>query len=391
MAPRELTRLVEGSRRFSFFRLGDGELRFLLEAQNGPVQNLPQLLRPSCQCALGNPGLTDKDYVRLLTSFERCSLVDVYGDLPYNEENLQRLKWKYPQNDGTVISSGRVGFIFYWIHSEFRKYLTRHRCLFCGAEAALLCELLKEPEYRQIAQAYWPYDGDIYFLQPRRDGRFLSEDLDRIKEDIARFVVERCIDTVFLALGGAAKIIAYELAEELGIRAIDVGSALRSLTYSGSDGYAGWRAPHHVFLVRVPFALYMRALRRAHPDYDAVALLAKAHAQLCLELHRKTPLQSNTSDIHDLNMYDPSKENLRYFREGYQVYKREYRSLWRKSEEAKDLVREFDGWRRRKGLGWDGKLFRAGVLVMGCIRNVVQRLAWRLRGRNLSKEHLWHV
>jgi len=205
MAPRELTRLVEGSRRFSFFRLGDGELRFLLEAQNGPVQNLPQLLRPSCQCALGNPGLTDKDYVRLLTSFERCSLVDVYGDLPYNEENLQRLKWKYPQNDGTVISSGRVGFIFYWIHSEFRKYLTRHRCLFCGAEAALLCELLKEPEYRQIAQAYWPYDGDIYFLQPRRDGRFLSEDLDRIKEDIARFVVERCIDTVFLALGGAPR------------------------------------------------------------------------------------------------------------------------------------------------------------------------------------------
>jgi hypothetical protein len=365
-----LTTLLEKHSTLSFLRLGDGELRFLLQVQGGEGELTARNLRASCEIAYGDPGLTKAQGKRLLASYERCSFLDLYGGLPYNNEHLPRLRWhRDPRTLGNA-SSGAIGLLFEWLYHDFRHYLSQHRSLICGAEAVLLEQLLKDPEYRRIASPFWPESIDVLFVQPRHDGARLSQDLDLIKEDLKAAVREHCPDTLFLSLGGASKIIGYELAQELGIRAVDFGSALRALTYSGSDGYAGWRASHHPHLLRVPFDVYMRALRKAHPDLSPAMLVAKAHAQLCLELQRKDLLKSGTSDANDGSMFDATAQNLRNFWESMRTYRREILPLVERDQEALALAREFRLWRWKKGLDWDGRLFQLGVLVKGLLRSL---------------------
>lgn len=372
----DLTRLLEEHARFSFLRLGDGELRFMLQCQEGEENDPPRALRASCEIAHGDPGLLRAHYPRLLTSYERCSFLDDYAELPYNREELSRLRWHRSSDSLGDASSGAGGLIFSWVHSELRGYLGRHRSVVCGAEAGLLEQLLKSPEYRQLAAPYWPDDAAVTFLQPYADGIRPGENLERIKAELTAKIREHRADTLFLSLGGAAKILCFELAEELGIRAIDFGSTLRSLTYSGSDGYATWRASHHPHLVRVPLELYLPALRAAQPTLEAPALLAKAHAQLCLEVQSKELLHSVTSDVNDCTKYDDSAQNLEHFGESMRYYRREVLPLARGHAEARALVKEFRRWRWKKGLEWDGRLFLFGVACKG--------LARRLTGRTRS-------
>ena len=369
-AAARFTALMEQQRGFSFLRLGDGELRFLLEAQENVELTERRGLRPSCEIAYGSPAVTRKDYDRLLKSYERCSVIDLHRDLPYNRAHLARLRWRRaPEAIGTA-SSGAVGLLFTWLHHEFRSYLTRHRVVICGAEASLLRELLTDPEYRRIAASYWPEGANVTFVQPRRDGRNVSEDLDAIKDDLTEAIRDHRADTVFVSLGGGAKILCYELAAELGVCAIDCGSALRALTYSGSDGQSLWRASHHPFLFRVPLDVYLPALQRAYPGIDPMTLIAKAHAQLCLDLQRKVLLQSVTSDANDGAMFDPSSENLRTFAESFAWYRRSVLPIARINPEAAVLVSEFAHWRRKHGLGWDGRLFRMGLAVKALGRRI---------------------
>lgn len=366
-----LTALLEQHASFSFLRLGDGELRFLLQCQSGEAHDPPRELRPSCEIAHGDPGLLRAHGPRLLESYEQCSFLDDYAQLPYNREMLPRLRWTRREDSLGEISSGAGGLIFSWVHGEFRQYLAGHRSLICGAEAALLEQLLKQPEYRSLAADYWPEDAAVFFHQPHADGLRPGENLDRIKADLRAIIRERSVDTLFLALGGAAKILCYELAAELGIRAIDFGSALRSLTYSGSDGYATWRASHHPHLLRVPLNVYLRALRAASPQLDPAGFLAKAHAQLCLEVQAKELLHSVTSDVNDGSKFDDSAESRRNFRESMRTYRREVLPQTHGSRPARALVREFRRWRWKKGLEWDGRLFLLGVACKGALRKLL--------------------
>jgi hypothetical protein len=369
-AAKVLTDLMEANSKFSFLRLGDGELGFLLHMQGSERDYARRDLGPSCEIAHGNPALTAKDYVRLLRSFECCSVIDLHSQLTYNAEHLGRLRWDRSSSTIGTASSGRTALLFTWVHHELRTYVSRHRSVFCGAEASLLRELLTDVEFRQAAAPYLPADSAIHFLQPRHDGVRVSEDLDDIKSDLAALVREQQIDTIFVSLGGGAKILCHELAEELGIRAIDFGSALRALTFSGSDGQAAWRSSHHPFLFRVPIHVYLRALRRAHPDIDPVTLIAKAHAQLCLELQHKVLLQATTSAANDGAMFDASGENLRNFKEAYAYYREHILPLGDSSAEASRLIAEFRHWRRKHGLGWDGRLFQLGVRAKSAVRRV---------------------
>lgn len=364
----DLTSLLERHASFSFLRLGDGELSLLLQFQKAIDPHSAPRLQPSCEIAHGSPGLSLEYGERLLRSYERCSFLDLYSELPFNRENLARLSWqRAPGTHGTV-SSGGVGLIFEWVYHELRDYLLTHRCLVCGAEASLLRELLTDEAYRVTAERFWPREAAVVFLQPRRDGAHLADDLDAIKDDLRREVRAHGIDTIFLSLGGAAKILCHELAEELGIRAIDFGSALRSLTFSGSDGQSSWRSSHHPFLLRVSLEVYIAALRRARPELDPVTLLAKAHAQLCLDLQRKELLTSKTSDANDAAMFDASPENLAHFAEGLRFYRRELVPLAHGDARAEALAREFRAWRRKKGLGLEGRLFQLGVAAKGTLR-----------------------
>jgi hypothetical protein len=184
------------------------------------------------------------------------------------------------------------------------------------------------------------------------------------------------VDTLFLSLGGAAKIICYELAEELGICAFDFGSLTRGLTYSGSDGHNFFRAVHYPFYFRVPFGTYMSALRRAMPGLTAAQVLAKAHAQLAFEFIRKEVGWSYASERLGDDCLDFGPENTAAFREAYRVYKREYRPLAGNDPEAVRQLDEFDQWLTRFRVGARGKWLH----YRGRSVRALSKLARRLTG-----------
>jgi hypothetical protein len=361
-AARDLTRLMEADPAFCFLRLGDGELAFLLRAQNQLEDREPSL-KPSCEIAHDGPGIHPRHAARLLQAYERCSYLDFYERVPFNAEYLGELALQRPpelaRNSGPETSQ----ILFTWTLQEFGPFLRGRRSLFAGAEGALLRELWSDAGYRQIAHAFWPADATVFFHQVRDDGRRLSDNLDATKADLAVEIRREKIDTLFLCLGGAAKIICQELSAELGIRTIDFGSMMRALAYCGSSGGGPWRASHTPFCVRVPFELHLRALERAQPSLTTVELLARAHAQLCLELQRMEPGVSFASDAIDPSSYDPSEENLARFREGVRVYLERYRPRARGDAEAESLVSEFAFWCEKKGLGGRGRLFQAMLQV----------------------------
>ncbi len=356
---------MEENPTFSYLRLGDGELRFMLmiaEKTWSDTQARPEQ-RASIEYCFGTPGLEARDYPRLRRAYENCSWLDRYESVPYNREHLPGLHL-IPSSPSQIHSEPGTDQLFHdWTCHELGGYLTRHRCLFCGSEAALLEALTRKPEYREIAARFWPQSDTFHFLQPRHNGAHLSEDLDTIKQDIAGLIDQHQIDTLFLSLGGAAKIIGYELSVEKNVRIFDFGSMMRALAYSGSDGQSFSRSTHHPFLVRVPFALYMHCLRQAHPDSSPAQLIAKAHAQLCLELLHKVPLQSHTCDLNDYSSYDPSRENLQHFYQSYADYRQHYYPWAKQHPEVRPLLKEFRTWRLHKGLGLDGRLYQAARVL----------------------------
>jgi hypothetical protein len=355
---RRLTGMLEENRDFCFLRLGDGELAFLLRWQEDAEHaGDPDYLRPSCEVAFGSPGLNPEHGERLLRSLENASCVDTYLHVEYNRESLPGLHWQPPAGEFGVLPREASALLGDWLFLELRDYLTRHRCIICGAEGRLLEELLQVPAYREIVRDFIPENARLDFVQPRRDGARLSEDLDLIKDDLRAAIKATGADTLLLSLGGAAKIIGCELARELQVRVLDIGSLLRGLTYAGSDGQASWRASHHPFVVRVPFEMYMQALRRAFPDMPPEVRLAKAHAQLCLDLQRKEFLTSITSDANDASVFDPTGENLAHFQANLRAYHRTHFLPALVRAETRKLAAEFVWWRMKKGVGLEGRVF----------------------------------
>src|SRR5205823_6369748 len=106
---------------------------------------------------------------------------------------------------------------------------------------------------------YWPERARIFYHQVRDDGRNLDANLDLVKEDLREFVREHRLDTLFLSLGGGAKILGYELSRELGICCFDFGAMIRTFTYSGCDGNRVARSPHSPFFFRIPCQTHMDA------------------------------------------------------------------------------------------------------------------------------------
>src|SRR5262249_9376370 len=131
-----------------------------------------------------------------------------------------------------------------WTEKEFKQYCKDRRIGFAGAEARLLDLLSDTSEFKHVASSYWPEGAKIFYHQIRDDGRNLDVNLELVKEDLREFVKANDIDTLFLSLGGGAKILGYELSRELGICCFDFGAMLRALTYSGCDGNRFSRSTH---------------------------------------------------------------------------------------------------------------------------------------------------
>src|SRR5262249_1415295 len=157
---------------------------------------------------------------RLQTAYERCSYLDFHDGWRTNKQALPN--WKHNRLPGLHRNPGpEVSQLFFdWLRYEFFRYIQGRRCLFVGAEAGIMRELYSDPTYRRIASRYWPSNADpIFFPELRRVGDFV----DDIKTDVSAAIVKNNIDTVFISLGGASKILCYELSEEHQIAAFDFG------------------------------------------------------------------------------------------------------------------------------------------------------------------------
>jgi len=318
---RRLTTLFSVQRGFSFVRLGDGDALYLLNTKNPRyAELLPSDSMVNGTSSMQNPGLDIAQAPRLRAALEQADYLDYHEFLWKDGTMLDLLALR--RTPGATHNPNReTSYILpVWLEHEFKAYCQNRRVLFCGAEAPLLEELLKHSEFRQVAAGFWPEKCEAFFLRPRENGRNLARNLDLIKHDLAAAISEWNIDTLFLSLGGGAKILCHELALECGICAIDFGSFLRSLTYSGSVGHRANRSTHTVFLFRVPFGLYMAALEKAFPDLKPEELLAKAHAQLLLEVQEKEKGWS-----HSAWEYDFSRENLASFNEVFKEYRSRYK------------------------------------------------------------------
>lgn len=360
---KNLTELMRSIRPFSYLRMGDGELRWLLAVEQGDEKlqdPLPQGYQigkgASVNVAYGVRGLNTVDYQRLMTAYEKCTYLDLHQNHLYNHKNIHKLQLNRASNTYTEAPETSA-LLYTWMFYEFGRYISHRRCLFASAESPLLEQLYRDPRYQEIASDYWGMNTNPFFIRLRNDGRYYWNHLDQIKADLRHEIEKNQIDTLFLALGTGAKILCYELAQEMGIAAFDWGSGARAMAYSGSYGYQVSRASHNPFLFRVPFPIYMDAVERAYPRMTTAELLSRAHAQLCLELQRKEVGSSRGVDVFDASSFKTSHINLKNFWEAYHYYKQHYRPRGAGNAEAIKLIRDFERYRLSRGLGIDGRLF----------------------------------
>jgi hypothetical protein len=362
-----LSELMRSRRPFCFLRMGDMELVYLLTEQSKRLDGLEFRDGPiSGTQGYGNPGLSAKQAERLRRAYEGADYVDFHEQNWPNEYLVPRLVLKRVPGSCRNPSKETSLVFLTWTEKEFKEYC-KDRCIgFAGAEARLLELLSQTPEFKQAAADYWPERAQIFYHQVRNDGKDLDANLDLVKEDLREFVKANELDTLFLSLGGGAKILGYELSRELGICCFDFGAMMRAFTYSGCDGNRVARSTHSPFLFRIPFSVYMDALEQAMPNLGAAELLAKAHGQLLLELVKKEIGWTFVSWEFDF-----SSQNVSAVRAAFQEYRQRYRKLFRSSSETKMERAGFLHFCGTHGLTWEGRLFMMAFRAKGLTRRCV--------------------
>ena len=361
-----LSQLMRKRRPFCFLRMGDMELAYLLAQQEQRLEGIDFRDGPTSGTqAYTNPGLSADHAERLRTAYEEADYVDFHeGNWP-NEHLVSKLTLKRaPDSHRNATKETSLVFLT-WTEREFKQYCSDRRIGFAGAEARLLELLSETPAFARAAAAYWPENAEVFYHQVRNDGRDLDANLDMVKQDLRQFVKAHEIDTLFLSLGGGAKILGNELSRELGICCFDFGAMIRALTYSGCDGNRMTRSPHSPFLFRIPFGIYMEALEKAMLNLAPSELLAKAHGQLLLELMRKEIGWTSASWEFDF-----SEENVSAFRNAFQEYRKRYRKLFRSSSAAKMERAGFLHFCGTHKLTLEGRRF----LLLFRLKSLVRRL-----------------
>lgn len=353
----ELTQKMRSIRPFSYLRLGDGELALMLKAQVGQQFTRPTL-SASVEIAYDGPGVDTAIYQDLRYAYERCTFLDRHDNLPFNAKMLPELLLE--RDRSLLVNEGpeKAMILHEWTHQELPFYLESRTCLFAGAEAALLESLHSDPRYHRDFSRFFPNNSQIIFHQVTGDGENLATNLPTIRRNLRAIITERRVDTLFLCLGGAAKPLCVELAEGLGICAVDFGSMMRGLCYSGTSGRGLWRSSHHPYLGRVSLEVFIEAYCRAFPSAKPIEILAKAHAQLCLDLQYKVLGSSAATDVFDSSNYDPTGDNIAAFRRNLAWYRQELRPLAGSDPAVATILKEFDYWLLKKGFGIRGKIFR---------------------------------
>lgn len=367
---RRLSRLMTEQRSFCFLRIGDMDLCYLLAVQDGkPIEFNNNGSIMGGTLADGNPGISQQYADRLQNALIYGDYVDFHERLYPMEYWLPRLQLPRPEYLYRNPDWETSYLSLTWLEFEFKNYCKGRRVGIAGAEAKLLELLTKQPQWQEVAALYWPYHDKVYFHQIREDGKNLDKNLDLIKEDLAHFIQQNQLDTLLLSLGGGAKILCYELSREYNICAFDFGAMLRALTYSACDGNRAARSTHSPFLFRVPFDVFMDALEKAFPNLKDEELLAKAHAQLILELQIK-----EIGWTHTAWEFDFSKENKCYFYKAYKSYLSRYKELRYKSNVTRKELKNFLFFCGKNKLTVEGYIYYLIFLVKSSIRKTLNLL-----------------
>ena len=244
-----LNQLSEANTSFSFIRVGDFEFALLEDGREPQTGNKSWATSGTQPHGCQGLGIQYRD--ALEEAICRADFVD-FSDLnwPKGFEPVQRYRAIARRTCSSYQTSYIIGT---WVEKHFKEYCRNRRILFCGAEAPILENLRRDPEYLVEAEKFLIPNEQCFFLRPREDGRNLAANLEGIREDIVAEVKKNDIQTVFLSLGAGAKILSVEIAKKIGIHAIDFGAMMRALCYSGSDGNRAARSTHNIFLFRVPF------------------------------------------------------------------------------------------------------------------------------------------
>jgi len=362
-----LSELMRTRRPFCFLRMGDMELVYLLAQQHDKLDAIEFGDGPvSGTQAWCNPGLSAKHAARLRKAYEGADYLDLHEKNWPNEHLVPRLaleraagSYRNPTKEASLV-------FLTWTESEFKPYCQHRRVGFAGAEARVLELLSQKPEFKQASVQYWPERARIFYHQVRDDGRNLDANLDLVKEDLREFVREHRLDTLFLSLGGGAKILGYELSRELGICCFDFGAMIRAFTYSGCDGNRVARSPHSPFFFRIPFQTHMDALEQAFPNLTSAELLAKAHGQLLLEVLKKQVGWTFASWEFDFG-----SENVSSFCLAFKEYKKRYQRLFTSSSAAKKERAGFLHFCGTHSLTNEGKYFLRKFRAKAAVRKVL--------------------
>src|SRR4030095_3603116 len=381
-----LSELMRSRRPFCFLRMGDMELAYLLAQQAGRLNDIEFRDGPiSGMQPYTNPGLSGRHVQRLRAAYEQADYVDFHeGNWP-NEHLVSKLVFQRAPGSCQNPSKEASLVFLTWTEKEFKAYCKYRRIGFAGAEARLLELLSQTTEFKQAAAGHWPQGAEIFYHQVRNDGRELDANLDLVKQDLRRFVKAHEIDTLFLSLGGGAKILGYELSRELEICCFDFGAMLRALTYSGCDGNRMARSPHSPFLFRIPFGVYMETVEKAFPNFAPPEVLAMAHGQLLLEVLKKEIGWTFVSWEFDF-----SRENMSAFRTAFQEYRRRYRKLFGSSSATKMERAGFLHFCGTHRLTLEGRLFlmafRTEALIGRCVPGFLFRRSALGNGTGLARD-----
>ena len=365
-----LSDLMRTRRPFCFLRMGDMELVYLLAQQHDKLDAIEFGDGPvSGTQAWCNPGLSGRHADRLRSAYEQADYVDFHEKNWPNQHLVPLLNLRRATGSHSNPTPETSLLFLTWTEVEFRGYCQNRKIGFAGAEARLLELLSQTAEFKRAAADYWPDRAEIFYHQVRNDGRDLDANLDLVKEDLREFVKVHRLDTLFLSLGGGAKILGYELSRELGICCFDFGAMIRAFTYSGCDGNRVARSPHSPFFFRIPFQTHMDALEQAFPDLTPAELLAKAHGQLLLEV-----LKKQVGWTYASWEYDFSPENIAFFRQGFKEYQKRYGKLFNSSAAAKKERAGFLHFCGSHGLTLEGRLFLAIFNAKGFARKLLNRI-----------------
>jgi hypothetical protein len=364
---KRLNDLLETRPSFSFIRLGDYDLA-LLEGNDNPDKAVDPWAVAGTQ-QRGSTGLDKTFSGKLINAIKESDFVD-FLDLnwPSNFEPLLR----YREMARDTCSSRDVSYVLNsWMEHFFLSYSKNRKILFCGSEAPILSHLIDRPEYLSAAHGFFePGKSSVFFLRPQNNGKKLLENLDGILSDLEQSVKKNNVDCVMLSLGAGAKILAVELAKRHQIHAIDFGAFTRSLCYCGSDGNRAARSTHSIFLFHVPFETHMSAVEKAFPDLQPHELLAKAHAQLLLDLQEKATYWS-----FDCWKIFTNCQNILWFRNSYRQYKKRYQCLFNLNTQTLKERAALLCFLGKYKVSWDAVAYLKFLIIKTFFRNTFDRIA----------------